>query len=112
MDNGIFEEYKRELENYVVENGIIRSCGKFEGEKITTLYFYTLYMNGEGYYIADDVILFGDLSYYRMNIPKSPEISTSEHAGFVSGKTVYRGLAVADGKVSLTEAFVKLTKTA
>lgn len=63
-------------------------------------------------YIADDVILFGDLSYYRMNIPKSPEISTSEHAGFLSGKTVYRGLAVADGKVSLSEAFVKLTKTA
>jgi HK97 family phage major capsid protein len=61
-------------------------------------------------YIDDDTILLGDLSYYRMNIPQALEITTSEHAGFKSGKKVYRGLAVADGKVALKEAFVRLKR--
>lgn len=59
-------------------------------------------------YMPDDTILLGDLSYYYMNFAKSPEISVSREAGFKSGKITYRGLAVADGKPALAEAFVKI----
>lgn len=61
-------------------------------------------------YMPDDQILFGDFSYYYMNFSKAPTIETSREAGFRSGKTVYRGLAVADGKPALAEAFVLLEK--
>jgi HK97 family phage major capsid protein len=62
-------------------------------------------------YIADDVILFGDLNYYYMNIAQAPTIEVSREAAFVSGKLTYRGLVVADGKPALAEAFVKISKT-
>lgn len=61
-------------------------------------------------YMPDDTILLGDFSYYYMNFAKSPEISASREAGFKSGKITYRGLAVADGKPALAEAFVKIYK--
>ena len=61
-------------------------------------------------YMPDDTILLGDFSYYYMNFAKSPEISVSREAGFKSGKVTYRGLAVADGKPALAEAFVKISK--
>lgn len=63
-------------------------------------------------YMPDDTILLGDFSYYYMNFAKSPEISVSREAGFKSGKITYRGLAVADGKPALAEAFVKISKAA
>lgn len=59
-------------------------------------------------YIEDDVILLGDFSYYYLNFSQAPEIATSREASFKSGKTTYRGLAVADGKPGLAEAFVKI----
>ena len=58
----------------------------------------------------DDTILLGDLGYYYFNFSQAPAIESSAAAGFMSGKVVYRGLAVADGKPALNEAFVKLTK--
>lgn len=61
-------------------------------------------------YMPNDTILLGDFSYYYMNFAKSPEISASREAGFKSGKITYRGLAVADGKPALAEAFVKISK--
>jgi HK97 family phage major capsid protein len=61
-------------------------------------------------YVPDDVILLGDFSYYRLNFSQAPTIEASREAGFTSGKTVYRGLAVADGKPALAEAFVKIVK--
>lgn len=61
-------------------------------------------------YVPDDTILLGDFSYYYMNFSQAPSIETSREAGFKSGKTVYRGLAVADGKPALAEAFVKIVK--
>jgi HK97 family phage major capsid protein len=61
-------------------------------------------------YLPDDVILLGDFSYYRLNFSQAPTIEASREAGFTSGKTVYRGLAVADGKPALAEAFVKIVK--
>ena len=61
-------------------------------------------------YVPDDTILLGDFSYYRLNFSQAPTIEASREAGFTSGKTVYRGLAVADGKPALAEAFVKIVK--
>ena len=61
-------------------------------------------------YIADDTILIGDLSYYKLNFSLAPTIETSREAAFSYGKVVYRGLAVVDGKPALSEAFVKISK--
>jgi len=63
-------------------------------------------------YMPDDTILLGDMSYYYMNISAAPMIEASKEASFKSGKITYRGLAVADGKPALAEAFVKINKTA
>ena len=62
-------------------------------------------------YMPDDTILLGDLSYYYMNFAQAPTIDVSREAGFKSGKVTYRGLAVADGKPALAEAFVKIYKS-
>lgn len=61
-------------------------------------------------YMPADTILLGDLSYYYWNFAQAPQIETSREAAFRSGKVVYRGLAVADGKPALSEAFVKLSE--
>ena len=61
-------------------------------------------------YMPNDTILLGDFSYYYMNFAKAPTIDVSREAGFKSGKVTYRGLAVADGKPALAEAFVKIYK--
>lgn len=63
-------------------------------------------------YVPDDTILLGDFGYYYWNFAQAPTIETSREAGFRSGKVVYRGLAVADGKPALSEAFVKIYKAA
>lgn len=59
-------------------------------------------------YAPNDTILLGDFSYYYWNFSQAPQIETSREAAFRSGKVVYRGLAVADGKPALDEAFVKI----
>lgn len=61
-------------------------------------------------YMPDNTILLGDFSYYYWNFAQAPQIETSRDAGFRSGKVVYRGLAVADGKPALAEAFVKISE--
>ena len=61
-------------------------------------------------YMPADTIIFGDLSYYRMNFSQNPVIESDKSAGFKSGKTIYRGLAIVDGKPALSEAFVKYTR--
>lgn len=61
-------------------------------------------------YMPDDTILLGDFSYYYLNFAQAPTIDVSREAGFKSGKVTYRGLAVADGKPALAEAFVKIYK--
>lgn len=59
-------------------------------------------------YMPDGTILLGDFSYYYWNFAQAPAIETSREAAFRSGKITYRGLAVADGKPALDEAFVKI----
>lgn len=59
-------------------------------------------------YVPDETIILGDMNYYYWNFAQPPQIETSREAAFRSGKVVYRGLAVADGKPALDEAFVKI----
>lgn len=60
--------------------------------------------------ILTDNILFGDFKAYKMNIAKAPTISSDDSVGFRTGNRVYRGLALADGKLAMTEAFVRYTR--
>lgn len=61
-------------------------------------------------YMPADTIIFGDFSYYKMNFAQNPTIESDRSAGFKSGKTIYRGMAILDGKPALAEAFVKYTR--
>ena len=61
-------------------------------------------------FVAEDTIIFGDFSYYHFNWAKGVEISSDGSVGFRSGSTVYRGLALADGRRTMAEAFVKYTR--
>lgn len=61
-------------------------------------------------YMPEDTIIFGDLKYYKLNFAQNPTIESDKSAGFKSGKTIYRGLAIVDGKPALSEAFVKYTR--
>ena len=61
-------------------------------------------------FMPTDTILFGDLSYYYYNWAKQIEISKDASVGFRTGSTVYRALALADGKKALAEAFVVYTR--
>lgn len=60
--------------------------------------------------IPADNILFGDFKAYKMNIAKAPVISSDDSVGFRTGTRVYRGLALADGKLAAAEAFVRFTR--
>jgi HK97 family phage major capsid protein len=62
-------------------------------------------------YVPVDTFLFGCFDYYYMNFTKAPQIDVSREAAFTSGMLTYRGLAVADGKPALSEAFIKLTRS-
>lgn len=62
--------------------------------------------------IPADNILFGDFKAYKMNIAKAPVISSDDSVGFRTGSRVYRGLALADGKLALADAFVRYTRAA
>jgi HK97 family phage major capsid protein len=62
-------------------------------------------------YCPVDTFLFGCFDYYYMNFTKAPQIDVSREAAFTSGMLTYRGLAVADGKPALSEAFIKLTRS-
>jgi HK97 family phage major capsid protein len=62
--------------------------------------------------IPTDNILFGDFKAYKMNIAKAPVISSDDSVGFRTGTRVYRGLALADGKLAMSEAFVRYTRAA
>lgn len=48
---------------------------------------------------AADTIIFGDLKSYTFNFAKAPEVVADTSVGFRTGSTVYRAMALADGKV-------------
>lgn len=62
--------------------------------------------------MAADTIIFGDMSYYALNWAKPIEIKSDDSVAFRTGSTVYRAMALADGKPLLAEAFVKYTRAA
>ncbi len=60
--------------------------------------------------IPADNILFGDFKAYKMNIAKAPNIKSDDSVAFRSGSRVYRALALADGKLAMSSAFVRYTR--
>ena len=46
-----------------------------------------------------DTVIFGDLrECYKFNFAKTPEVMSDDSVGFRTGSTVYRVMALADGK--------------
>lgn len=62
--------------------------------------------------IPADNIIFGDFKAYKLNIAKAPVISSDDSVAFRSGSRVYRALALADGKLAMSDAFVRFTRAA
>lgn len=62
--------------------------------------------------IPADNIIFGDFKAYKLNIAKAPVISSDDSVAFRSGSRVYRSLALADGKLAMSDAFVRFTRAA
>ena len=60
--------------------------------------------------VADDTLIFGDLSYYHFNWAAPVEVKADLSVGFRNGSVVYRGMALADGKPLLAEAFNSYTR--
>ena len=60
--------------------------------------------------VPDGTIIFGNFEYYYFNFVKAFEIAKDTSVGFKAGKTCYRAMALADGKVALSEAFVVMNK--
>lgn len=59
--------------------------------------------------IPAGTILFGNFRYYGVNIPEGVAVEMSRESGFTSGLIDYRAICIADGKVIVPGAFVKLT---
>lgn len=59
--------------------------------------------------IPDGTILFGDFSCYQFNWNKDAEITKSSEAGFLSGDSVFRIIALADGGMLDLGAFTAKT---
>jgi len=57
-------------------------------------------------YIADGVILFGNLSFYHFNLSVDVLIEKSYEIGFLNNDVWYKGWLLGDGNVSQEEAFV------
>lgn len=62
--------------------------------------------------VATDTILFGNLENYAMNLASDVKIEADKSVGFRTGSTVYRAMALADGKPVNAAAFNKYTRGA
>lgn len=60
--------------------------------------------------VPEDNILFGDFKAYKMNIAKAPQVTSDDSVAFRSGSRVYRAMALADGKLATSSAFVRFTR--
>ena len=63
-------------------------------------------------YIPEETILFGNFNYMGYNLPEGITIEASRESSFKSGRIDYRAMAVADCKPIVSEAFIKLTRSA
>lgn len=77
--------------------------GRFEGK---LLGYPVVVYDG----VPENKIIFGNFEYYFFNFVKAFEIAKDTSVGFKSGKTCYRAMALCDGKLALTEAFVVMSK--
>lgn len=73
-----------------------------------TIFGYQVIIND---YVPEDTLLFGDLEYYYWNWARPITIDRDDSVAFRTGSSVFRGMALADGKKALAEAFVKSEKT-
>lgn len=62
--------------------------------------------------IKDNEIFFGNFQYYGYNMPNGIAVESSTQSSFRSGKVDYRGMAIADCKPIVDEAFIKLAISA
>lgn len=60
-------------------------------------------------FVADNVAYFGDFGYLGYNLANGIAVESSTQSSFRSGLIDYRGMAIADTKVIVPEAFVKLS---
>ena len=60
-------------------------------------------------YAADNVCYFGNFSYLGYNLANGIAVESSTQSSFASGRVDYRGMAIADTKVIVPEAFIKLS---
>jgi len=61
-------------------------------------------------YMTADSMIFGDLSYYHFNWAKDITIESDASVAFRTGSTVFRAMALADGKPTLPDAFNLYTR--
>ena len=59
-------------------------------------------------YVADNVCYFGNFDYLGYNLPNGIAVESSTQSAFRSGLIDYRGMAIADTRVIVPEAFTKL----
>lgn len=62
--------------------------------------------------IPDNEIFFGNFQYMGYNMPNGIAVESSTQSSFKSGKVDYRGMAIADCKPIVDEAFIKLAISA
>jgi len=60
--------------------------------------------------VAAGTVIFGNLENYAMNLASDVKIEADKSVGFRSGSTVYRAMALADGKVKNAAAFNAYTR--
>ena len=63
-------------------------------------------------YMPANTIIFGDLSYYHFNFASDVSVEADKSVAFRTGSTVFRAMALADGKPTLPEAFNLYTRAA
>lgn len=62
--------------------------------------------------VPADKMLFGDMFSYKLNLAKAPEVKADDSVAFRSGSRVYRVMALADGKLAESGAFVRYDRAA
>lgn len=60
--------------------------------------------------ITADNVLFGDFKEYKFNFAQAPTVTSDTSVAFRTGSTVYRAMALADGKLADENAFVRYNR--
>lgn len=60
--------------------------------------------------MAADTVVFGDFKEYKFNFAADPTVTADASVGFRTGSTVYRAMALGDGKLADKSAMCKYTR--